>query len=362
MTVTAPDDALAEGTRFINIQHILSQGSSPDDGGAYDGLAVPGVVVEVVDDDAADVTIVSVTPVGDEGTADDGTLISENASGDLPASDRYAVLLSKQPLGDVRIAVSVDGEGRVQRPAGATIDPLCPTGTPSSLVLCFTTSNWNVPAVRRRARERRRREGGAALRARHARPDVRLRRLLRPRRRRRRARPREPGRRRPRHALRRDGLGLDDHDHRPGLHDRPRLDVRQRDDHRHEGLHRPADRDDRGRADRRRRLHADARHAQLPLHRRGRRPRRRRRGGSRRGDRARLDVQCDERRRRRDAQQHRRRPVHRHGDDRRRERRRLRRVDGDARWHAGDEPLRRRRRSRSPCPRAPRSRPARCGR
>ncbi|MEY2518221.1 MAG: large repetitive protein, partial [bacterium] len=144
LTVTAPDDELAEGTRFINIQHTLSQGSSPDDGGAYDGLAVPGVVVEVVDDDAADVTIVTVTPVGDGGTADDGTLIAENPSGDLPAFDRYAVMLSKQPLGDVRIAVSIDGEGFVQRPAGATIDPTCPVGTPSSLVLCFTTSNWNV--------------------------------------------------------------------------------------------------------------------------------------------------------------------------------------------------------------------------
>ena len=36
-------DTLAEGTRVIDIQHTLVQGASPDDGGAYDNLVVPGV-------------------------------------------------------------------------------------------------------------------------------------------------------------------------------------------------------------------------------------------------------------------------------------------------------------------------------
>ncbi|HEU4841702.1 MAG TPA: hypothetical protein VFT09_09675, partial [Ilumatobacteraceae bacterium] len=137
LTVSAPDDALSEGTRFVNIQHTLSQGSSPDDGGAYDGLAVPGIVVEVVDDDAADVTIVPVRPVGDAGTADDRTLVSEDASGDLPAFDRYAVLLSKRPAADVTIAVSVDSEGWIRRPGTTT--------TQSSLELTFTTGDWDEP-------------------------------------------------------------------------------------------------------------------------------------------------------------------------------------------------------------------------
>src|SRR5262249_3498588 len=35
--VTAPDDTFASGTRFVNITHTVVQGSSPNDGGAYDG-------------------------------------------------------------------------------------------------------------------------------------------------------------------------------------------------------------------------------------------------------------------------------------------------------------------------------------
>src|SRR5262249_45375144 len=38
--VSAPDDGFAQGTRFVNIVHTVVQGSSPNDGGAYDGLAV----------------------------------------------------------------------------------------------------------------------------------------------------------------------------------------------------------------------------------------------------------------------------------------------------------------------------------
>src|SRR5262249_16871506 len=52
--VTAPNDALAEGRRVVNIQHSVVEGATAIDGGAYDALAVPGVFTTVVDDDAAE--------------------------------------------------------------------------------------------------------------------------------------------------------------------------------------------------------------------------------------------------------------------------------------------------------------------
>ena len=52
VTVTAPQDLLAEGRRFINIQHSVVQGGNPDDGGAYDELIVPGVGIGSEDVDA----------------------------------------------------------------------------------------------------------------------------------------------------------------------------------------------------------------------------------------------------------------------------------------------------------------------
>ena len=42
VTVTAQLDGLAEGTRYITIQHTVIQGANPNDGGAYDGLPVAG--------------------------------------------------------------------------------------------------------------------------------------------------------------------------------------------------------------------------------------------------------------------------------------------------------------------------------
>src|SRR5262249_38901515 len=56
-SVFAPQDTLAEGNNGFNIVHRVQQGTSPSDGGAYDGLAVLGVVAMVIDDDAASVLI-----------------------------------------------------------------------------------------------------------------------------------------------------------------------------------------------------------------------------------------------------------------------------------------------------------------
>jgi len=62
--VFAPADALAEGTNGYTIVHRTQEGSSAKDGGAYDGLAVLGVVATVVDDDAAQVLVAAYDNTG----------------------------------------------------------------------------------------------------------------------------------------------------------------------------------------------------------------------------------------------------------------------------------------------------------
>ncbi|MHC4427545.1 MAG: beta strand repeat-containing protein, partial [Planctomycetota bacterium] len=124
ITVSAPDDLLAEGRRFINIQHSVIQGPEPGDGGAYDGLIVPGVVVEVIDNDAADVLIAR--------TGDD-TLVNEGASGDLTATDSYSVVLTKKPTAGEDVVIGIV-------PTDSQVTVSAPT-------LTFTTADWNVPQV-----------------------------------------------------------------------------------------------------------------------------------------------------------------------------------------------------------------------
>ena len=67
----------------------------PDDGGAYDGLAAPGVVAQVVDDDTSSIVFV---PVGDS-----TLLVSENATGPLPKTDSYRLRLAHAPNGPVTL-------------------------------------------------------------------------------------------------------------------------------------------------------------------------------------------------------------------------------------------------------------------
>ncbi|HSO02054.1 MAG TPA: hypothetical protein VLS46_05965, partial [Gaiellaceae bacterium] len=105
VTVFALPDLLAEGRRFIAIQHTVIQGAKAGDGGAYDGLGLRGVVVEVVDNDVAEVV------VAQSGT---GTLVAEG-SGATPASDGYVVFLSRAPASGstVRIDISTDAQLRI---------------------------------------------------------------------------------------------------------------------------------------------------------------------------------------------------------------------------------------------------------
>src|SRR5262249_53891414 len=58
ITVTAPDDHLAEGgVREYVIQHTVMQGNSADDGDPYDHLNVPSVVAQVYDSTSAAVAV-----------------------------------------------------------------------------------------------------------------------------------------------------------------------------------------------------------------------------------------------------------------------------------------------------------------
>ncbi|MCC6235017.1 MAG: calcium-binding protein, partial [Verrucomicrobiales bacterium] len=120
VVVSAPADDLAEGRQFINIQHRVIQGGNAEDGGDYDLLAAPGVMVEVIDDDAADVVVI---PTEGE------NFVTEHPSGHAP-TDRYYLLLSRQPTGDVVLGVSTDGQIQV-------------LGTDAGGTLRLTAQTWD---------------------------------------------------------------------------------------------------------------------------------------------------------------------------------------------------------------------------
>ncbi|MBI1840419.1 MAG: hypothetical protein HYR88_06145, partial [Verrucomicrobia bacterium] len=121
ITVTAPNDSLAEGLRRVNIQHSVKQGGSADDGGEYDKLSLPTVVAEVVDDDAAGVLVAP---------AQDGNVVAE--AGRNAASSAYQVVLTRAPLGNVLVDMSHDSHVKTQGPG-------------STSVLTFTPDNWSTP-------------------------------------------------------------------------------------------------------------------------------------------------------------------------------------------------------------------------
>ena len=142
VTVTAQADGVAEGQRFVTIQHTVVQGSSPSDGGVYDGLPVAGVSVEVVDADTA--SLVAVPYDTGSQQPENNLLVAENPSGSLPATDAYAVVLSKQPTGEVDYAVTSDGMTQIQV-CNATLSICSPYST--SAVVTFTSSTYNAMQI-----------------------------------------------------------------------------------------------------------------------------------------------------------------------------------------------------------------------
>ncbi len=110
--VTAYDDGLAEGQRTIPIQHQVSQGASADDGDPYDRIVVPGVIVEVIDNDKPGVLIVP---------NDSETVVSEK--GQFGTSDTYSVVLTKAPPAGTEVVVAIGGDGQLStNPTTLTFD------------------------------------------------------------------------------------------------------------------------------------------------------------------------------------------------------------------------------------------------
>jgi hypothetical protein len=141
--VFAPQDTVAEGNNGLNIVHRVQQGASPKDGGAYDGLAVPGVVVMVIDDDAASVVIATYDNDALANPRQPAPIVAEGAASGAqmaPAilrEDSYWVVLSKQPTGTVRVDLAFDAQTTL-----AAVDGAVQTG--NSLTLTFNAGNWNT--------------------------------------------------------------------------------------------------------------------------------------------------------------------------------------------------------------------------
>ena len=112
MTVTAVDDAAAEGIHTSSITHTVTSADSN-----YDGISIASVTANITDNDTAGVTI---TETG--GTTD----VTEGG-----ATDNYDVVLNSQPATGTTVTITI-----------ATTDGQTAT-TPTSLV--FDEANWNVP-------------------------------------------------------------------------------------------------------------------------------------------------------------------------------------------------------------------------
>ncbi len=106
VTLTAVNDAVAEGTHIGSVSHSGA-------GGGYTGVSISGRSATITDDDTAGVTL---TQSG--GT----TVVAESGT-----TDAYTVVLTSQPTANVVVTVTGDAQ------AGAAPSPLT-----------FTSANWNV--------------------------------------------------------------------------------------------------------------------------------------------------------------------------------------------------------------------------
>ena len=117
VTVTAVDDAAAEGPHAAVIAHTLASADA-----AYNGLAVDPVTAAITDNDAPGITV---TQTGS------GTAVNETG----PTSDTYSVALDTSPTQPVTITITCGP--RLNFGPGA--------GTPIDLV--FNAGNWANPQV-----------------------------------------------------------------------------------------------------------------------------------------------------------------------------------------------------------------------
>ncbi len=109
VTVSAVDDAVAEGRHSGSISHSATSSDSN-----YDGIAVMDATVMVQDNDGANVTIM---PAG----------LSVSTNG---ITADYTVVLTSRPTADVTIVIMPDAQLRANVP-----------------ILTFTPDNWDTPQV-----------------------------------------------------------------------------------------------------------------------------------------------------------------------------------------------------------------------
>ena len=110
MTVTAVDDALAEGAHTATIQHSAASADLN-----YNGITVPDVTVHITDNDSPGVVVTE---------SSGGTDVTEGG-----ATDNYSVVLTTQPTANVTVTLFT-----------------APRPRPARAQFVFTPANWNVPA------------------------------------------------------------------------------------------------------------------------------------------------------------------------------------------------------------------------
>ncbi len=109
VTVSAVDDARIEGNHSGVLSHTVSSDDSD-----YDAISANSVIVSIVDNDFAGVSV---------SETDSSTQVTEGSSG-----DSYTLVLTSEPLDDVTVQIQTDAQ----------------TTTDVSSVI-FTSSDWNVP-------------------------------------------------------------------------------------------------------------------------------------------------------------------------------------------------------------------------
>jgi len=114
VTVTAVDDPVVEGSHTSTIMHAVGSGD-PD----YGGMAVAGLVADVADNDAPQVSITE--SGGSTDVCEAGT-----------TSDSYTVALNSPPVSPVTVTVTPDAQTDVGAGAGV------------SIALTFTNGNWHL--------------------------------------------------------------------------------------------------------------------------------------------------------------------------------------------------------------------------
>lgn len=117
VTVSALDDAVAEGPHAATISHSVSSLDLD-----YNGYALAGINTSITDNDSAGI---SVTESGGNTSVTEGS-----------PTDSYSLVLTSQPTADVTITVNADAQTRVN--GGSCGVPA------SSCTFTFTSANWNL--------------------------------------------------------------------------------------------------------------------------------------------------------------------------------------------------------------------------